>query len=225
MNRNTRTLRAALVVVATLVSTLVSGRAAGASTAPKWETRMDRATAAALPANQPLLLDFWSATCLPCVEMDRQVFSDERLLAALAKVRPVRIDIDRDPGVARKYNIAGTPTLLLTDSFGRELFRYTGALSVDRMLELLDALPAEVAAINRLSTTLSKNKDDAAALRAMGHELRTAGFYRTSSEYLPAGPAYTGRPPRRRGARRGARRARAQRPGAGALRRRRAVLP
>jgi tetratricopeptide (TPR) repeat protein len=180
MKGRTRAPWAAVIVMA---AALVWARSAGASGELEWETRLDRASAAAVRTHQPLLLDFWSATCVPCVEMDRAVYTDERLLTAMAKVRPVRIDIDRDPGIARKYGISGTPTLLLTDSFGRELFRYAGALPLDRMQQLLDALPAEVESINRLSAALTAKKDDAAALSGMGRELRAAGFYRTSSDY------------------------------------------
>jgi hypothetical protein len=51
------------------------------------------------------------------------------------------------------------------------------------MLQLLDALPADVSRINALSTALTAKKDDFAALRGMGRELRQIGFYRSSSEY------------------------------------------
>jgi len=156
----------------------------GAASAPiPWETKLDRASAAARASNQPMLIEFWAVWCEGCRVMDRDVYASAQIGSAMRKVRAVKVDIDREPALARKYEIAGTPTLLVTDSFGRELFRYAGALPHDRMLQLLDALPADVSRINTLSAALAAKKDDFAALSGMGRELREAGFYRSSSEY------------------------------------------
>jgi thioredoxin-like negative regulator of GroEL len=155
-----------------------------ASAQIRWETNLDRASAAAQATNQPILIEFWAVWCEPCQEMDREVYADERIASAMSKVRPVRVDIDRETALQRKYDVTGTPTLLVTDSFGRELFRYSGALPLDRMGQLLDALPPDVTSINRLSAALAANKDDFEALRSMGRELRALSFYRTSSVYF-----------------------------------------
>ena len=149
----------------------------------RWETRLDRARIAALKTNQPLLIEFWAVWCENCREMDRDVYADERVAAAMAKVIPVRVDIDRNPEIARKYAVSGTPTLVLADSYGNPLFRYTGALPRDRMMQLLQALPGDVGTVNRLSAALARDKEDAAALAALGSELRAAGFFVQSNEY------------------------------------------
>jgi thioredoxin-like negative regulator of GroEL len=154
-----------------------------ASAEIRWETNLDRASVAAQATNQPMLIEFWAVWCEPCKEMDRDVYGDERIASAMSKVRPVRVDIDREPALRRKYDVSGTPTLLVTDSFGRELFRYAGALPLDRMVQLLDALPADVSSINRLSAVLAADNADFEALRGMGRELRALSFYRTSSDY------------------------------------------
>jgi thioredoxin-like negative regulator of GroEL len=170
-----------LVVAAVWVGALATAGTASAEI--HWETKLDRAGAAAQQANQPMLLEFWATWCEPCKEMDRDVYADERVVSAIGKVRPVRIDIDREPGLMRKYSVSGTPTLLLTDSYGRELFRYQGTLPLERMIQLLEALPADVTTINRHSAALTAKKDDFAALSGMARELRAAGFYRTGNEY------------------------------------------
>ncbi len=167
--------------VALVVMMWASGT--GADAGVNWETKLDRATMAARETNQPMLIEFWATWCEGCKRMDQEVYSSERIMTGMRKVRPVKIDVDREPGVARRYGIAGTPTLLVTDSFGRELFRYDGALPLERMLQLLDAIPGDVTPINRLSAVLSARKDDFEALSGMGRELRAAGFYRTSSDY------------------------------------------
>ena len=160
-----------------------SGQTATASAEIRWETKLDRAIAAARETNQPVLIEFWATWCEVCREMDRDVYTDERVAAAMANVRPVKVDIDREPGLKRKYDVDGTPTLIVTDSYGRELFRYLGALPADRLRQLLEALPADISVINRHSAVLAEKKDDFSALSGMARELRAAGFYRSSTDY------------------------------------------
>jgi thioredoxin-like negative regulator of GroEL len=172
-----------LIPAAALVAALVA-EPARASAEIRWETNLSRARAAALGANKPMLLEFWSATCAPCKIMDDEVFSDARVAEAMNKLLPVRVDMDKQPDTARKYDVSGTPTLLVTDSYGNELFRFTGLLMVDPVLQLLRELPGDVTRINRLSARLAEDKNDFAALEALGVELRSASLYRSSNEYL-----------------------------------------
>ena len=174
------------VAAAAFAVAIVGSATTAATAAPaeiRWETKLDRAVAAARETNQPVLIEFWATWCEVCREMDRDVYTDERVAAAMAKVRPVKVDIDREPGLKRKYDVDGTPTLIVADSYGRELFRYLGALPADRLRQLLDALPADISAINRYSGTLAAKKDDLPALIGLARELRAVGFYRTSSDY------------------------------------------
>jgi hypothetical protein len=64
-------------------------------------------------------------------------------------------------------------------------------------VQLLDALPADVSSINRLSAVLAANKADFEALHGMGRELRALSFDRTSSVYYER--ALRGREGRRPG--------------------------
>ena len=177
--RNHRTRTVAILFAAALA--LTHARPADAEI--RWETTLDRGSAAAIKANQPMLLEFWATWCTVCAGMDREVYSDERVATAMKKVVPVRVDIDRESGLARKFEVSETPTLVLTDSFGNEMFRFTGSLTTDRLLQLLRELPADITRINQLSAALAKNRDDTASLTSLGAELRAGGFYRSSNEY------------------------------------------
>lgn len=163
------------------IAVLYSGSAA---TQVSWETNLDKASEAARKGNRAMLLEFWSATCEPCKVLDETVFPDERIGMALKKLHTVRVDVDKQPEIARKYNVNGTPTLMVTDSYGTELFRYTGLLGADRMRQLLEELPADVSRLNQLSLALARDKDDFVALTAFGRELRAEGFYRSSNRHL-----------------------------------------
>lgn len=148
-----------------------------------WTHDVKQARADALRNHQPILLDFWATWCGPCNVMDIEVFSQERVAAAMTKVRPVRIDIDRQVDVARKYDVAGTPTLIVTDALGNEIFRHGGIISADQLLGLLAELPADIGRINTLAAAVSRDKGNFDALRNLGEELAAHSFFRASNEH------------------------------------------
>jgi thiol-disulfide isomerase/thioredoxin len=66
------------------------------------------ATIHGIPAigNEIVLLDFWSPTCGPCVQMKPTVQS---LIEARYPIR--QIDVSREPQLARQYGVTGIPCL------------------------------------------------------------------------------------------------------------------
>jgi thioredoxin-like negative regulator of GroEL len=126
--------------------------------------------------------------------MDAEVYTNESVIQAMTKVLPVRIDVDKQPAVARKYALAGMPMLVFADSYGNELFRFTGTLTVPIMLQLMKELPGDVTKINRLSQILAKDKDHFDTLADLGRELRGAGFWRSSNRYYGAAMRIRARP-------------------------------
>jgi thioredoxin 1 len=148
-----------------------------------WITDVQRGKRDGLQTNRPVLLDFWASWCGPCSTMDVEVFSQERVATAMRKIVPVRVDIDRHEDVARTYRVNGTPTLIVTDGHGNELLRHSGLISADRLIAVLEALPQDLSRINALSAAVERDKDDGAALSALGEELRRSGLYVASAEH------------------------------------------
>ena len=159
---------------------------AGAAAAPevRWETRIERAAAISRETGKPILVEFWATWCEACKAMDEQVYSDPDVAAAMEKLLPVRIDVDRAPSIARRYGVSATPTLVLMDAAADELFRYTGSISRGPLLELMRELPTDITRINRLAATLAVNQSDFPTLDALARELSQNALYVASSRYF-----------------------------------------
>jgi len=149
----------------------------------RWETRLGPAAALSRETGKPILLEFWAAWCEACKGMDEDVYSDPVVAQAMTKTLPVRVDIDREPAIARRYGVSATPTFLLVDAEGDELFRFTGRIERTPLLELLRELPADITLINRLAESLASDKSSLPTLEALARELRRASLLVASNRY------------------------------------------
>ena len=155
----------------------------------KWYATFEDASAGAQRDGKPIMLDFWAEWCLPCKVMDSDVYPNDEVVQAAVPFALVKIDFDRKPALARRYQVENMPTLVFTDSYGRELFRYSGFIGAQALSALLRSLPHDVSDFNRLSKVLDRNRNTLSALNAMGSQLRAVGLYLASNRVLPASPA------------------------------------
>ncbi|HJU15849.1 MAG TPA: thioredoxin TrxC [Stellaceae bacterium] len=79
----------------------------------------------------PLLIDLWAPWCGPCRMMAPEF---ERAAGELEpRVRLVKVNIDEEPEVARRFAVQSIPTILLA-RHGRELGRLAGARSAAELV-------------------------------------------------------------------------------------------
>jgi len=96
-----------------------------------WLVDADEATfEAELRASVPVLVDLWAPWCGPCRMMAPALEQLARERAGRLKV--VKVDIDRAPGVARRFGVQGIPLLVLVRD-GAEAARLTGAAPPARL--------------------------------------------------------------------------------------------
>src|ERR671930_1405841 len=107
-------LRSSIVCALAFATAVICVSAAGDI---PWRTNVRTASAAAVSMNKPMLIEFWATWCPPCKVMDEQVYPNPMVKEAMAKVLPVRIDVDKQTSIARQYEIAAMPTLIVADSY------------------------------------------------------------------------------------------------------------
>lgn len=89
----------------------------------------------------PVLIDFYADWCLPCKELDKFSFSDERVVAVSDLFTMIKADLTRadDPktqALVDQYNIMGVPTIVILDKKGGEIefLRLIGFENADDLL-------------------------------------------------------------------------------------------
>ncbi len=103
------------------------------------------AQAQAREQSRPLLVDFGAAWCGACKELDKVTFSHASVKEAAARFIAVKVDAtnDEEPVIAdtiKRMNVVGLPTVILFDSQGREVKRFTDFVPPGVMVQALLAV-------------------------------------------------------------------------------------
>ncbi len=86
-------------------------------------------------AGLPVLVDFRADWCGACRSLDPVL---KRIAAGYkGRVLTIRIDVDKRPAIASRYEVSGIPTVILFRS-GRPVMRFSGALPFDEFKKQLD---------------------------------------------------------------------------------------
>lgn len=99
----------------------------------------------AIAENRPMLLDFGAAWCIACKEIETQTFPDERVQQAAGRFVSVKVDMtdDEDPEVEKasdQFDIVGLPTLILFNSKGEEVKRFTDFVKPEQLALAMNAV-------------------------------------------------------------------------------------
>ncbi len=108
-----------------------------------WMDDYDAAREMAQSQGKPLLVDFGASWCGACQELDRDTFSDHRVVAEATRFVPVHIDLspgqDLEHGnqLLAGYHQRGLPLVVMHDSQGEETARVTSFVEAERMLQIM----------------------------------------------------------------------------------------
>jgi thiol:disulfide interchange protein DsbD len=111
----------------------------------QWLESEDEALARAQSEGKPVLLDFWSENCAPCIRMFKTTYVDPRVVAESRRFVCAKIDVGALTESGRDhlrdaYGLRGVPTTVFvgTDGSTRIL---TSEIDADEMLELMRSTP------------------------------------------------------------------------------------
>jgi thiol-disulfide isomerase/thioredoxin len=135
---------ALVTVVAALAAAAIIGwlmtRRAGhvEATDPKASHGVDTSDLG-LSADGPTVVHFSASWCGPCTQVRRVV---NQVCDDLDQVAHVEIDMDANPGAARRLSVLSLPTTFIFDADGRQRYRTAGVPKADHLRSALAPLLA-----------------------------------------------------------------------------------
>jgi thiol-disulfide isomerase/thioredoxin len=126
----------------------------------------DALLAEATASNTPIVLDVFTSWCAPCAMMEKNVFPEPAVAAMLSKVRFVRYDAERGPGVdvAARFGISSYPSLLVLTPDGTLVDKVSSQAPADFVAEMSPLLTIAATKGPFTDEALAKKDTDARAL-------------------------------------------------------------
>ena len=84
--------------------------------------------------DKPLLVDFFAEWCGPCKTQAPILKEAKDRLGD--DVRIIKIDVDKNPDVAKQFNVQGVPTLILFKQ-GQVKWRQSGVVQANTLIQLV----------------------------------------------------------------------------------------
>lgn len=138
----------------------------GAQPRDGWYGDFSAAQGEAQRANRPILVHFGADWCAPCKRMEREVLHNPVFLTSLNRqVVPVKVDVDQDRSLARKYGIESVPTDLFLSPDGRVLGVMNGFRPANDYLQRVAAIESQFGRQKELFFALS---DKDSSVKATG---------------------------------------------------------
>ncbi len=110
-----------------------------------WKPYNDSVIQANTSGNKEMIIDFYADWCIPCKELEAKTFSDAKVIQAAGNFRTYKANMTKSlsPDVEAlrdKYKIVGVPTILITNSHGKEVQRITGFIDANEFLKILNGV-------------------------------------------------------------------------------------
>jgi thioredoxin 1 len=88
-----------------------------------------------IDGDTPVLVDFFATWCGPCKMMQPILEDTSKTLGS--KVKIVKVDVDKNPLAASKFQVRGVPTLILFQN-GKILWRESGVVPAHQLVKTIE---------------------------------------------------------------------------------------
>lgn len=89
-----------------------------------------------IDGDTPVLVDFFATWCGPCKTLQPILEETSRQMAG--KVKIVKVDVDKNPLAASKFQVRGVPTMILFHK-GKSLWRQSGVVPTHQLVQILNS--------------------------------------------------------------------------------------
>jgi thiol:disulfide interchange protein DsbD len=93
----------------------------------QWEKYSEGIVTEARENGVPVVMDFYADWCIPCLELDRNTWTDAGVVKATKDVARIKVDLTHfdspeSEALRKRYNISGVPTVIFLKGDGTEMY-------------------------------------------------------------------------------------------------------
>jgi len=177
---------------------------AGSKGEINWRTHSDAVWEIAKKEGKPVLLEVWADWCAPCKAMDREVWSDQRIVDLSKKFVCVSLDMSRQNAIYAESIVFGShgrypvkvfPTILLLDPWREMLLFSEGYIHAKELAAILNEVPRDYNPVRTPREALNSDRNNSRALTRVGELYDQSTAFGIANRYYTE--ALTSRAPRK----------------------------
>ena len=149
----------------------------------EWREDYAKAVKLAEEKGKPLLIFFTADWSAPSQQMLEKVWTYEAVTANAQKFVAVQVDVDKNPEIAKKYNVKKYPTVIFSDPSGEILIHRVGIMPAKEIVTLMKVFPMDFTAILEMKKKIEVDSSDFDALRKLADVYANLHIWEMSSEY------------------------------------------
>lgn len=150
-----------------------------------WISDLQLAQSTAIEQNKLIVIDFWATWCGPCKTMDQEMWNNEIINNVRDNFIGLKIDIDRNRTMAKKYGVTSIPNVIIIDPAENKIWSQVGFSNPSPFISIFEKLPSYH--INdELITKEIKGLSDQISLNLLAIEYQQIGRNIESSKFKNA---------------------------------------